>query len=121
MIREPIGLLHHLLYLFLITIWNLIKVVTIVASFKMSATTTTTTATTTTTTVVVTTTRTVAAAAAAAVFWMFADGFPLIREKHSDYDTRYVLMAEEELILLFFPNYQHILTSECSLHSHAYY
>ena len=113
MIREPIGLLYHLLYLFLITIWNLIKVVTIVASFKMSATTTTTTA-------AVTATRTVAVAAAA-VFWMFADGFPLIREKHSDYDTRYVLMAEEELILLFFPNYQHILTSECSLHSHAYY
>ena len=117
MIREPIGLLHHLLYLFLITIWNLIKVVTIVASFKMSATTTTTT---TTSTVVVTATRTVAAVAAA-VFWMFADGFPLIREKHSDYDTRCVVMAEEELILLFFPNYQHVLTSECSLHSHAYY
>ena len=116
MIREPIGLLHHLLYLFLITIWNLIKVVTIVASFKMSATITTTT----TTTLVVTTTRTVVAAAAA-VFWMFAGGFPLIREKHSDYDTRYVVMAEEELILLFFPNYQHILSSECSLHSHAYY
>ena len=115
MIREPIGLLHHLLYLFLIMIWNLIKVVTIVASFKMSATTTTTTVTTATTS-----TRTVAVAAAA-VFWMFADGFPLIREKHSDYDTRCVLMAEEELILLFYPNYQHVLTSECSLHSHAYY
>ena len=81
--------------------------VTIVASFKMSATTTITT-----TTVVVTTTttatRTVAVAAAAAVFWMFAGGFPLIREKHSDYDTRCVLMAEENLILLFFPNYQHV-------------
>ena len=95
--------------------------VTIVASFKMSATTTTTTTTTSTTsTVVVTATRTVAAVAAA-VFWMFADGFPLIRAKHSDYDTRYVLMAKEELILLFFPNYQHILTGECSLHSQAYY
>ena len=117
MIREPIGLFHHLLYLFLITIWNLTKVVTIVASFKMSATTTTATTTTTTTTVVVTARTTVAAA----VFWMFADGFPLIREKHSDYDTRCVVMAEENLILLFFPNYQHILTSECSLHSHAYY
>ena len=107
MIREPIGLFHHLLYLFLITIWNLTKVVPIVASFKMSATTTTTTvttATTTTTTVVVIARTTVAAA----VFWMFADGFPLIREKHSDYDTRCVLMAEENLILLFFPNYQHV-------------
>ena len=83
--------------------------VTIVASFKMSATTTTvTTATTTTTTTTTTVVVTARTTVAAAVFWMFADGFPLIRAKHSDYDTRYVLMAEEELILLFFPNYQHV-------------